>query len=125
MAKHILIVEDEKPMAHALELKLQKEGFETQHANNGKEARSALDVKSFDLVLMDLIMPEMDGFTLLEKIKEEKDLNVPVIVLSNLSQSEDKEKVLDLGAEAYYIKSDITIAEIVDEVRQILGKDAK
>lgn len=117
--KKILIVEDEKPMARALELKLTHEGFEAHQAGNGEEALDMLGKEKYDLVLSDLIMPKMDGFAFLEAVKK-KGMKAPVIILSNLSQEEDEKRAKELGAKGFYIKSDTPIATIVEHVRTFL-----
>lgn len=115
--KHILIVEDERPLAHALDLKLQHEGFSTTLATNGKEALDLIEGGSFDVALLDMMMPVMDGFQLLQTLKGRP--NLPVIfVLSNLSQHEDAERVLEAGARKYFIKSDTPLSVIVDEIKK-------
>jgi DNA-binding response OmpR family regulator len=116
--RNILIVEDEKPLAHALELKLQHEGFTVSITNNGHECLELLAKQQFDVMLLDLIMPEMDGFQVLEKLKELVQKPV-VFVLSNLSQHEDEQKVLALGARKFFIKSDTPLTTIVEEIKKI------
>jgi len=117
--KKILIIEDEKPIARALELKFMHAGFSAQSVINGEEGIALLQKNTFDLVLLDLVMPKMDGFHVLEQIKELK-LNTPVIILSNLSQAEDEKKAKQLGARDFFIKSNIPIANIVERVKNIL-----
>jgi DNA-binding response OmpR family regulator len=116
--KKILILEDEKPMARALELKLTHAGFETRVAFNGEEGLSYLGKESFDLILLDLVMPKMGGLAFLEAMK--KDSKTPVIVMSNLSQAEDERRARDLGAQDFFIKSDVPIANIVERITQFL-----
>lgn len=120
--KRILIVEDEKAMANALRLKLEHEGFVVQMVNDGDEAKNLLADNKFDLILTDLMMPKFSGFDLLHKLKEMEE-NTPVVVLSNLSQSEDLEKAKKLGARDYLVKSDISLAEIVVKVKALLTWD--
>lgn len=115
--KRVLIVEDEKPLAHALELKLQHEGFNTTVATNGSDGLALLQKESFDVVLLDLMMPVIDGFQVLEKLQEQ-DLHPTVFVLSNLSQREDEQRVLSLGAKKYFVKANTPLAVIVDEVKK-------
>lgn len=116
--KNILIVEDEKPLAHALELKLQHEGFTVSVAGNGQECLDLLAKQQFAVILLDLIMPEMDGFQVLEKLKAFP--NPPVVfVLSNLSQHEDEQKVLAQGARKFFIKSDTPLTTIIEEVKKV------
>jgi DNA-binding response OmpR family regulator len=116
--KSVLIVEDERPLAHALELKLQHEGFQVAVATNGQQGLDLIESQHFDVVLLDLIMPEMDGFQMLEKLKGKSNPPV-VIVLSNLSQHEDEDRVLALGARKFFIKSDTPLTTIVEAVRNI------
>lgn len=118
--KKILIVEDEKPMANALQIKLQASGFYTKTAENGEEALKALKNENFDLVLLDLIMPRLDGFGTLEAMKE-KGIKVPVIIASNLGQTNDIERAKNLGAIDYFIKSNISIAEIILKIKRALN----
>ncbi len=120
-AKKILIVEDEKPLAKALELKLGKEGYSTTIAINGNEAVELLKNEKFNLIILDLVMPQYDGFHVLEYIHQNK-IPVRTIVLSNLSQSEDMQKAKSFGALDYYVKSNTPIVELVDKIKQALAK---
>lgn len=120
--KHILIVEDEKPMAHALSMKLDGEGFATVTASNGEEALEALQENTVNLILLDVVMPGLNGFDFLKELKENPEQkNIPVIIISNLSQTEDEQKAKELGAVKYFVKSDTPIATIVDEVKAHLS----
>ncbi len=117
--KNILIVEDERPLSHALEMKLKAQGFSTKVVMNGQEALDELGKGTYHMVLLDLIMPIMDGFGVLEEMKNKK-INVPVIVLSNLGQDEDRAKTKTLGAVDYFVKSNTPIAEILERVTSAL-----
>jgi len=119
-ANRILIVEDEKPLSHALAMKLKHEGFETDLATNGEEAIQKLKDQSYDMVLLDLIMPVIDGFGVLEDIRSRK-LMTPVIILSNLGQDEDRAKAKELGAIDYFVKSNTPIADIVTRVKAVIN----
>jgi DNA-binding response OmpR family regulator len=116
--KKVLIVEDEKPLAHALELKLQHEGFTVKVASDGQQCLDTLKSEPFDVVLLDLVMPVLDGFQVLEKLKD-MPARPAVFVLSNLSQHEDEARVLELGAKKFFIKSDTPLTTIVAEVKNI------
>ena len=118
-APTVLIVEDEKPLAHALELKLAHEGLLVKAVNNGRDALTLLANEDFSLVICDLIMPHVDGFELLKQMRT-KNVSIPVIVLTNLSQEEDRARVMKLGATDFFIKSDTPIATIVSHVKQRL-----
>ena len=117
--KKILVAEDEKPMARALELKLSGAGLEVQVVYNGQEALDILAKDPYDLVLLDLVMPVKDGFAVLAELKE-KGNKIPVIVLTNLSQVDDYKRVKELGAKDYFVKSDTPIAQIVEKVKEML-----
>lgn len=116
--KRILIAEDERPLAHALELKLLHEGFIVTATANGQECLELLQTQKFDVLLLDLIMPVLDGFQVLERLQQKPDKPV-IIVLSNLSQHEDEERVLSLGASKFFIKSDTPLTKIIEEIRAI------
>ncbi len=117
--KAILIVEDERPLSHALEMKLKSQGFNAVISMNGESALVELKKGGYAMVLLDLIMPIMDGFAVLEEMKKQK-IKIPVIVLSNLGQDEDRAKAKDLGAIDYFVKSNTPIAEIVNRVKSVL-----
>lgn len=114
--KNVLIVEDERPLAHALDLKLQREGFKTMVASNGQEALDLIEKGNFDVVLLDMMMPVMDGFQVLQELQKKPKRPI-VFVLSNLSQREDESRVLQSGAKKYFIKSDTPLSVIVEEVK--------
>ncbi|MDD4319075.1 MAG: response regulator [Candidatus Peribacteraceae bacterium] len=118
-AAKILIVEDEKPLAHALELKMKHEGYDATVAFNGAAGQKEAVTGKYDLILLDLIMPEVDGFEVLEAMKQKK-IKTPVIVLSNLGQDEDRERAKSLGASDYFIKANTPIADIVVRVKKAL-----
>jgi len=106
-------------MAHALELKFTKEGYDVICAQNGEEALAAMGKTSFDVILLDLMMPVLDGFGVLNGMKEKK-INVPVIITSNLSQAEDIKKTKELGAVEFLVKSNVTLNDIVETVVRVL-----
>lgn len=117
--KKILVVEDEKPMARALELKLTHVGYDVKTAFNGEMGLEILDKENFDLLILDLMMPKVDGFMVLQKLKDQGK-NIPAIVLSNLSQEEDEAKARALGAKGFYVKSNTPIGDIVNHVEDML-----
>lgn len=117
-SRYVLIVEDEKPLAHALMLKLQHEGIKAVIAENGEDALKILQSTPIDLVLLDLMMPVMDGFQVLEKMPELQ--NKPkVFVLSNLSVPDDKNRALALGAQKYFVKSDTPLTTLIEEIKKV------
>lgn len=117
--KKILIVEDERAMVKVLTLKLAKAGFETKNAADGEAAIQILNKETFNLILLDLVMPKLDGFGVLQWIRD-KGIKTPVIVASNLSQDADAQHSKELGAVDYFIKSDISITEAVERVKKFL-----
>ena len=117
--KKILIVDDEKPMARALQLKLDHSGFETKVVNQGAEALNVLEREKFNLVLLDLMMPNLDGFGVLMELQKRK-INTPIIVTSNLSQREDEKRAMEHGAQHYFVKSNTPLSKIVDYVKKTL-----
>jgi DNA-binding response OmpR family regulator len=117
--KRVLIVEDELPLAKALALKLQSAGFEVELCHNGDEALAMIEKSDFDLVLMDLMMPRRDGFSVLGELQGKK--APPVFVMSNLGQDEDMKRARDLGAQEYIIKSNTSLSAIVEKVKSSLS----
>lgn len=115
MSKKVLIVEDERPLAHALQLKLEREGIETQIATNGEECLKFINEQKFDVVLLDMMMPVLGGFAVLEEINK-MTTKPTVFVLSNLSVHDDQDKVLSMGAKKFFIKSDTPLSVIVEEI---------
>jgi len=118
--KKILIIEDEKTLARALGFKLTYSGFEIKTVFNGEEGVAILRQEKFDLVLLDLIMPKMDGFMVLATMKTEK-IKVPVMILTNLSQEDDIKRTKEYGVKEYIIKSNTPIAVIVEQVTKFLN----
>ena len=118
--KKILIIEDERSMARALELKLTHEGFKVATANDGAAGLALIDQGPFDLILLDLVMPKMDGFSVLEALQV-KHNTIPVIVSSNLSQPEDEQRAKTLGAAGFIIKSNTPIATIIELIKAQLS----
>ena len=116
-SKRVLVVEDERPLAHALELKLIREGFEVKVVVNGQDALDAINKEQFAVVLLDMMMPVLDGFQVLAQIKN-KPHRPTIFVLSNLSQPQDASRVLDAGAAKYFIKSDTPLAVLIQEVKK-------
>ncbi len=116
--KSILIIEDETALAHALALKFEAEGFETTVVHNGREGLKAAKSGTFSVILLDLIMPELDGFTFLEELSPKKK-KLSVVVLSNLGQEEDRKRATELGADDYFVKSGTPITEIIKRVKKL------
>jgi DNA-binding response OmpR family regulator len=121
--RHILIIEDEKPLSHALQMKLLNEGYAVIIAEDGQEALDLIRAQKFDLLLLDIIMPRMDGFTLLEMLKKAGKFNtLPVLVLSNLGQEEDIQKARALGVTDYLVKANSPISSIIAKINHLLQR---
>ena len=120
--KKILIAEDDKFLANAYRVKLEKEGYETAIASNGEEVFQILKGGVPDLIILDLIMPKKDGFTTLREINAMDEYkNIPVIIASNLGQQEDIDRGMELGAKGYIIKSDMSMEGLVKQIGEIIA----
>lgn len=117
--KKILIIEDEKPLAHALELKMKHEGYETTVISSGEEGMKEAVTGKYDLILLDLILPGMDGFSILKEMQAKK-IKAIVIILSNLGQDEDRKKAEEFGVKQYLVKSNVPLADIVKAVKSTI-----
>ena len=121
MAKTILIVEDDKFLRELIVQKLLKEGYDISEAIDGEEGIKKIKTEKPDLILLDLILPGIDGFEVLSRMKaDEKLAKIPVIILSNLGQREEIERGLKLGANDYMIKAHFTPREIIDKIKTVL-----
>ncbi len=121
MAKKILIIEDDKFLRELISMKLQKEGYTIVEAVDGEEGEKKIREEKPDLVLLDLILPGIDGFEVLSRIKEDPTVSsIPVIILSNLGQKEEIEKGLKLGAIDFLVKAHFTPGEIIEKIKNIL-----
>src|SRR3989344_1953875 len=119
----ILIIEDDKFLRDLISQKLQHDGFAVKEATDGESGLEAALQDPPDLILLDLILPRLDGFAVLEKIKKDEKLKkTPVLVLSNLGQKDDVSRAILLGAEDFLIKSNFTLGEVVEKIKGILNK---
>ncbi len=120
-AKRILIIEDDPFLVDIYITKLKDIGFFVDVASDGKEGLRKLKEKDFDLLMLDIVLPRVDGWQVLKQISENEKLRkLKVIVLSNLGQKEEVEKGLNLGAVKYLIKAHYTPQEVVDEIKKVL-----
>ena len=117
----ILVAEDDKLLANAYKVKLTREGYDVLIVNDGDELVTNIEKYTPDLIVLDLIMPKTDGFLILEYLKKsERWKNVPVLVSSNLSQSEDIVRVTKLGADDYIIKSDLSMKVLGEKIKTLI-----
>lgn len=120
-SKRILLVEDETSVREVLKRKLIQDGFDTQVAEDGEEAIASLDKVIPDLILLDVIMPKMNGFDFLEKIRSDKRYNdIPVIIISNLEGDNDRATGKNLGITDYIVKSNISLRELMSLIRKVV-----
>jgi len=121
MANKILVIEDDKFLRELISQKLVKEGYDIAEATDGEKGIEAVKKEQPSLVLLDLILPGIDGFEVLARIKSDPEASeVPVIILSNLGQKDDIEKALKMGAIDYLIKAHFTPAEIIEKIRGVM-----
>jgi DNA-binding response OmpR family regulator len=120
--KGILLIEDDEFLAELYATKLNLEGFEVALANTGEKGLKMIKDKKPDLVLLDIILPKMDGFEILKNVKADPGLkNIPIILLTNLSQKDEVKKGLELGAVDYLIKAHFMPSEVVKKIKNVIG----
>lgn len=120
--KHILVAEDDKFYANIYKVKLAKEGFDVEVVGNGSLAIDSAKMHKPDLILLDLVMPVKDGFETLKELRANPDFaNVKIVILSSLGQDEDAKRARELGASDFFVKTNVTIEEMVRKVREYLG----
>lgn len=120
-SKRILLVEDDEFLAELYATKLQLEGFEVELATDGEKGLQMAKTVEPDLILLDIILPKLDGFEVLTEIKKDpKAKSIPVILLTNLSQKDEVKKGLDLGANDYLIKAHFMPSEVVKKIKETI-----
>ena len=120
--KKILLVEDDASLAAVYRARLELEGFDIKEVHNGEDALSAAVSYRPDLILLDVMMPKISGFDVLDILRNTPDTtNVRVIMLTALSQPKEKERAEKLGADDYLVKSQVVIGDVVERVRHHLG----
>lgn len=118
----ILIVEDDPLMARMYQKTFTFEQYEVEVANDGQAGLEKAKTVNPNLILLDIMMPKMNGFEVLERLKSDPGTkNIPVVMLTNLAGEQDAEKALSMGAVKYFIKSEYDPKQIVDMVKQVLG----
>ncbi len=123
MAKKILLIEDEKTMVNLLKKKLIREGYDISVAWDGEEGFEKIKEIRPDLILLDIVMPKVDGFGVMEKIAKDKELKkIPIIIISNSGQPVDLGRAKKLGAKDWLIKTEFDPQEVLDKVIKQIGK---
>jgi DNA-binding response OmpR family regulator len=119
--KRILLVEDDDSLASVYETRLQAEGFDVRRVANGEDALATALTYKPDLVLLDVMMPKVSGFDVLDILRNTPETaNLKVVMLTALSQDSDKERAQQLGANEYLVKSQVVIADVIDKIREQL-----
>jgi len=119
--KTILLVEDDPFLIDIYKTKLNESGYTIEVAKDGKEALLKMKELHPDLLILDIVIPNVDGWKVLKLIRKDKELsNVKIIILSNLGQKDEVEKAMKLGAERYLIKAHFTPSEVLQEVKKVL-----
>ena len=118
---NVLLVEDDTFLANIYKTKFEMEGFKIISADNGEKGLSEAKKKKADIILLDILLPKMDGFAVLEALKADEGVKeIPVILLTNLGQKDDVEKGLEMGAVDYMIKAHFKPSEVVSKVVEVL-----
>lgn len=121
--KTILLIEDDPFLVDLYNTKLKEEGFEVEIAVSGREGLRKFKEKKPDLILLDIVLPDLDGWEVFEEIKKMDKLNdLKIVILSNLAEKRDVERAQELGATSYLIKSHFTPTEVVEKINKILEK---
>lgn len=122
----VLIIDDDRTLCEMYNERLKAEGFQVKIAFDGKEGLSKAVGFRPDVILLDLKMPKMSGFEVLEKLKSKPETkNIPVIVLTALIQEENKTKALQIGASDYIIKSQTMPGEVIDRISKVIAESGK
>jgi len=120
--KRILVVEDDDALAGVYLVRLQAEGFDVKRVANGEDALAAATSYRPDLVLLDIMMPKISGFEVLDIIRNTPETaNLKVIILTALSQDSDRQRAEKLGADDYLVKSQVVISDVITRIKQHLG----
>ncbi len=121
--KKILFIEDETALQKAFGTILRDKGYEITSALDGETGLRLAKEEKPNLILLDLILPKIHGFEVLKKLKEDKETKeIPVIILTNLEDMENVGKALELGANAYLIKAQYGLAEVLEKIKKALGE---
>lgn len=118
---HVLLVEDDVFLSGIYQKKFEMEGYKVSLADNGEKALVEVKSKKPDIVMLDILLPKLDGFAVLSKMKVDHEVkDIPVILLTNLGQKDDVEKGLQMGAVDYLIKAHFKPSEVVDKIKLVL-----
>ena len=120
--KRILLVEDDDALASVYLVRLQAEGFDVRRVANGEDALAAAISYKPDLVLLDVMMPKVSGFDVLDILRNTPETaNLKIIILTALSQESDKQRAVQLGVDDYLVKSQVVITDVIERIKHHLG----
>lgn len=120
----ILLVEDDEVLSGMYKMKFQQEGYNISVADNGEKGLEKIRQEKPDLVLLDLILPQKDGYQVLDEIKQDDDIkHIKVFILSNLGQNAEIKQGKEKGADDYFIKANLTPAQLVEQVKEKINED--
>lgn len=121
-AKKILLVEDDDTLANVYKTRLHAEGFDLKRVPNGEEALAAALEYKPDLILLDIMMPKVSGFDVLDILRNTPETtNAKIIMLTALSQDSDRQRAEEMGVDDYLVKSQVVIADVVERIKHHLG----
>lgn len=119
--KKVLIIEDDSFLQNLEATKIKKSGFDVMSAQTGEEAMKKIMEPNIDIIILDLLLPNFDGFEILKKIKEtDKTKDIPIIVFSNLSETKDIERAISMGATKFMVKSNFSLEELISHINQLI-----
>jgi DNA-binding response OmpR family regulator len=122
--KKILLVEDDLMLAQVYQSRLEMEGFEVRHVANGEDALTAAVDFGPDLIVLDAMMPKINGFDVLDILKNTPaTTNIRIVMLTALSQEKDQKRAIEMGADDYLVKSQVVIGDVVERIKHHLGLD--
>ena len=121
MPKKVLIIEDETALLYALQSQLSAEGFQTISADDGQKAMDIIEHIRPDVIILDIILPKIDGWQLLKNIKQKDETkDIPVIIVSNLSDEVSRKKGIQLGAKDYLAKINYSVEELIAKIKDLI-----
>jgi len=121
-SKKILLIEDEELILNLLQRKLEKEGYKVSIARDGKEGLEKMIKNPPDIILLDIVMPRMDGFEVMEEVRKDKNLKmIPIIIISNSGQPVELDRAKKLGARDWLIKTEFDPKEVITKIKQQIG----
>ncbi len=120
MAKKILIIEDETALLYALQSQLSSEGYKTFVADDGEDAWKIIEQENLDVIVLDIILPKINGWQILKQLKlQDETKDIPVIIISNLSDEASQKRGIQLGAKDYLAKVNFSVSQLVDKIKEL------